>query len=237
MYLSVIVPVYNEAAVIKETLRKIDNYLKSKNWLSEIIVVNDGSSDGSLTEINQFKLGNLKVISFKENQGKGAAVKAGLLAAGGELLLFLDADYSTAIDELDNFLPAIDEGYDIVIGSRAVAGAKIIVAQPKTKEWLGRLGNKLIQWLALPGIKDTQCGFKLFTKRFQPYFKKQTIKRWSFDFELLFIARKYNFRILEMPVNWTNDPFSKVKLWDYPKTFFGLIKIRLNNLRRIYDES
>ncbi|MBU1131450.1 glycosyltransferase family 2 protein [Patescibacteria group bacterium] len=236
MFLSVIVPVYNEVLHIRETLSKISNYLKNKEWNSEIIVVNDGSNDNSLTEIEQANIENLHVISFAKNLGKGAAVKAGMLAAQGEWLLFIDADYSTAIEELDQFWPRLQEGRDIIIGSRGLKESKVVIPQSKFKVCLGKAGNKLIQLLAVPSVKDSQCGFKLFNKKCLPLFQKQTLSRWGFDFEILFLARQEKFKILELPVTWENRPASRVKLLDYPKTFLELIKIRINYLRGIYEK-
>lgn len=236
MFLSVIVPVYNEAKVIKDTLIKIDDYLKNKDWLSEIIVVNDGSTDSSLQKIIQLPIENLNIISNSQNLGKGAAVKKGMLKSQGDLLLFLDADYSASIEELDKFLPRLKEDYDIIIGSRGLKESKILVSQAKIKVFLGKLGNKLIQLFVVPGIKDTQCGFKLYTKKCKILFEKQLLKRWGFDFEILFLARKFNLKILELPISWKNSSSSRVKFLDYPNTFLELIKIGLNNLKGIYEK-
>jgi len=237
MYLSVIVPVFNEAAVIRETLQKIDFFLEQKGWASEIIVVNDGSTDNSLEEIRAAGLINLKLISHSSNLGKGAAVKKGMLNASGDLLLFLDADYSTDINQLENFLPYLNKGYDIVIGSRGLRDSKITVSQSKIKVLSGKLGLALTHLLVVPGIKDTQCGFKLFKKNCLSIFRQQTLSGWGFDFELLFLASKQNLKVAEVAVEWKNRSDSKVKTFDYFRTLLELIKIRINNLSGIYDKN
>ena len=234
MMLSVIVPAYNEQVCILSTLEKIFHYLKQKKIDHEVIVVDDGSSDKTNEIVRNIDNSRLKLLENVSNLGKGAAVKRGMLAAQGDLLLFMDADYSTSIDELDDFLPKIDLGFDIIIGSRALKDSKIEVSQLWSKVLAGKLSNKIIQLLATPGLKDTQCGFKLFTKRCLPIFKKQTLNGWGFDFEILFIARKMKFKIFEHPINWINNPFSKVKTIDYFNTLIELFKIRINDLKKTY---
>lgn len=239
MFLSIVIPAYNESQVIQDTINKINKYLKIKELLdtSEIIVVNDGSVDDTLEIINKSAASNLKIINLKKNLGKGAAVKMGVLAAKGDMILFMDADFSTPIEELDNFLPKLSNGYDIIIGSRGLRNSKILVSQSNFKVMCGRLGNKLIQLLAVPGIKDTQCGFKLFTKKCLPIFKKQTLSGWGFDFELLFLANYLNFKILELPVVWANRRKSRVKFFDYFKTLIELATIRINYYKGIYEKN
>ena len=237
MKLSVVVPAYNEEECILSTLRKIFQYLQQKGMEYEVIVVDDGSTDNTKKLVMSVDNARLRLLENQTNLGKGAAVKKGMLKAQGDLLLFLDADYSTSINELDRFLPKIEEGYDIVIGSRGLKTSKIEVSQSKMKVLKGRLGNQLIQLLAVSGIKDTQCGFKLFTKKCLPIFKKQTLNKWGFDFELLFIARKLNLKIFEHPISWANNPFSKVKTIDYFVTLLDLIKIRINDIKKIYDKN
>lgn len=230
MKLSIIIPAYNEEKRIASSLKRIYEYLKKKKIDYEIIIVNDGSRDKTTEVVRKIKDKRTRIISHKINKGKGHAVKTGMLAAKGDLLLLSDSDLSTPIEELDKLMEYI-KNYDIVIGSRAMKGSDVRIKQAFYKVWLGKLGNKAIQFLVAPGIKDTQCGFKLFKKNVaQRIFKKQTIDRWGFDFEILFIARKLGYTIKEFPVVWINAEGSKVKLTDYPKTFLELFKIRWNNL-------
>ncbi len=229
MKLSIIIPAYNEEKRIISSLNKIYNYLNKKQIDYEVVIVNDGSRDNTVDVIKKIKNNKTTIINNKINKGKGHAVKTGMLNAKGDLLLFTDSDLSTPIEELDKLMRYIDN-YDIVIGSRSLQASDVKKKQAFYKVWLGRLGNKAIQLLAVPGIKDTQCGFKLYKRKCLNIFKKQTINRWGFDFEILFLARKLGYKIKEVPVVWVNAEGSKVKALDYPKTFLELLKIRWNDL-------
>lgn len=226
MLLSVVIPVYNEESVIKNTLERVSGYLEDKNWLSEIIVVNDGSTDDSLKVVSQLPLENIKIISHAKNLGKGASVKSGMLAARGDFLLFTDADNSTDISEIDKFIDKAMEGYDIVIASRSSRASKIVIHQPRWKEFLGKLGNFYVRLISGLKFKDTQCGFKLFKRECQFLFQEQKNQSWAFDVELLLKAKKHNLKIAEMPITWVNNFDSKFTLKYYFKFFFELIKIR-----------
>jgi dolichyl-phosphate beta-glucosyltransferase len=229
MKLSVVIPVYNEERRIKDSLDKINKYLKNKNY--EIIVVDDGSTDKTREIVQKFK--NIIITKKRKNKGKGYSVKQGMLMAKGEYVLFLDADLSTPIEELGEFLKLIKK-YDVVIGSRAIKGSKVKTSW--YRKLLGRIGNFFISILAVKNIKDTQCGFKLFRKEAaKKIFEKQTINGWGFDFEILHIAQKLGFSIKEQPVNWTLGKESKVKLTDYPKTLIELFKIWINELKGMYS--
>lgn len=232
--ISIVVPAYNEEERIGSTLKKIIEYGKRQKLDLEIIVVDDGSTDQTRKVLNSFGA-SLKVKRHPKRQGKGAAVRTGILTASLPYILFCDADLSTPIEELDHFLPYLDN-FDIVIGSRAKEGAKVAIHQAYWKEFLGRLGNKLIQGFLLPGILDTQCGFKLFKENSKPLFEKQTLWGWSFDFEILYLAKKQGFKIKELPVVWRNDRRSKVKPFDYFITLTDLLKIKINAWRGKYDE-
>ncbi|OGY89708.1 MAG: hypothetical protein A2927_00110 [Candidatus Komeilibacteria bacterium RIFCSPLOWO2_01_FULL_45_10] len=236
MKISVIIPVFNEEKVIASALEAIYNYLNRQRFFSdfEVIIVNDGSTDNTLAIIENQDYPSLKIINQPVNLGKGAAVKAGMENASGGWQLFLDADYSTPITEVEKILPFLNQA-DIFIGSRALKDSEILLHQPIIKEWLGKLGNAGIGlFLGLP-FKDTQCGFKLFSRKSLVIFKKQTLRRWGFDFELLFLAKKYGLTVKEIAINWTNNQHSKVKKIDYLKTFFELLKIYFNNLTNKYD--
>lgn len=236
MDLSVIVPAYNEEAFIQSTLKKIDEFLKNQPIAYEIIVVNDGSADATSAKIRELNLNNLALLEAQENLGKGAAIKKGMLAASGDYLLFLDADYSTAIDNFPKFLDLlISQGADIVIASRALPESVVKVHQSRLKEIVGKLGNLLTRLFFVKGIKDTQCGFKLFKRNCLLLFKLQRLSGWGFDFELLFLAQKFRFKIVEAPVVWANRHSSRVKLTGYLKTLLELFLIAFNNFTNKYQ--
>ena len=228
MKLSIVVPVYNEERRISSNLSEIISYMNKKRLNHEIIIVNDGSTDNTLGILHKFNK-KVKIISYEQNKGKGYAVKTGVLAAKGDRIFMCDADLAMPIAELDKFLK---EKEDIVIGSRSLKGSE--VKTTLFKKIMGRIGNLLISALIIRGIKDTQCGFKLFDKKCKRIFEKQTINRWGFDFEILFLARKFHYKIKEIPIKWTNMVGSKVELTDYPKTLFELLKIRFNDITGVY---
>lgn len=233
--ISVVIPVYNEEKRIKKSLERIVDYLGSFCRDYEIIVVDDGSTDETVKVIEEVLKDRFRVIKLQENRGKGYAVKRGMLAARYDYVLFSDADLSTPIEEIEKLAEFIGE-YDIVIGSRAMHGSDVEIHQPKFKEFLGRVGNKLIQLMLLPGIQDTQCGFKLFRRKSIAVFEKQTIDRWGFDFEILWIARKMGLKVKEVPVHWINDFATKVSGFStYVNTFMELVKIKLNSITNKYN--
>jgi len=272
MYLSVIIPAYNEETRLPKTLEEIDKYLKKQNYDYEIMVVNDGSKDKTVEVAKSLipKIKNLKVTGYEKNRGKGYAVRFGMIEAKGDFRLFTDADNSTSIDHLEKIWPEFAEvspqlpersegremnevqrtsprpasrdsvfkkGYDIVIGSRDIKGAVLDPPQPWIRKLiLGegfRLYRKII--LGLWGIKDTQCGFKCFTKKAtEKIFPKCRIDRFAFDPEILVIAKKLGSEIKEIPVYWKNDPESKVKFKSIFKMALDVIKIRLNSIKGLY---
>ncbi|MAF20508.1 MAG: hypothetical protein CMI55_02375 [Parcubacteria group bacterium] len=242
IYLSVIIPAYNEEKRISKTLLDIDRYLSRQKYTYEIIVVNDGAKDKTAQVVNKFAnlIKNLRLIDNKKNHGKGWVVKQGMLEAVGEIRLFMDADNATTIDHFEKMIPLFNQGYEVVIGSRDkkdAPGAKQSVAQSFIKRQLGNTGNLLIQLLAVSGIWDTQCGFKAFTaKATKDIFTRALINRWGFDIESLALARKLKYRIGIIPVNWVNDPDSHVSLKGYLNTFRELFKIKWNLIRHKYDD-
>jgi len=235
--LSVIIPAYNEAKRISATLLDIDKYLSKQKYSYEILVVSDGSTDGTakIAKKMQELVKNLKIIDNKKNHGKGYVVKQGMLEARGKYRLFMDADNSTTIDHLDKFWPETKK-HDIVIGSIEIKGAKIEETAAWYRRWLGKLAKYVIRIIAgLWEIKDSQRGFKLFSeKSVKKLFPKQTLIRWGFDFEILVLAKKFGFKVKEVPVIWKNPP-GKVTLSSYFKTFGELLKIKLNLIRGKYD--
>lgn len=232
--LSLVIPVFNEEERIKHSLQRVIPYLESSLRDYEVIFVDDGSTDKTVEVIKQFRNKKFRILTNKENCGKGYSVRKGILNSKLPFILFSDADFSTPIEDLEKMLPFVQE-YDVIIGSRAMKDSQIAVHQSFYKELLGRMGNKLIQLLVVPGIKDTQCGFKLFKRGALAVFEKQTVNRWGFDFEILMLASKMNFKIKEVPVRWKNDFRSKVKRSDYLKTLAELLKIKWNILINKYD--
>lgn len=228
-FLSVIIPAYNEAGRLPLTLVDIDRILQKAKYPYEILVVNDGSTDNTADIVRKMAdtVKNLKLIDNNVNQGKGGVVRQGMLLAKGQYRLFTDADNSTSIDQFDKMIPYFGEGYNVVIGSRAVKGSKLEPAQPFYKQLLGKLSNIIIQIVNLPGIWDTQCGFKAFSEEAaEKIFSKTKINGWGFDIEALALARRFGYRIKEMPVRWVNNALSHVKLSAYLKTFWENVKIR-----------
>jgi dolichyl-phosphate beta-glucosyltransferase len=214
MYLSVVIPAYNEEQRLKLSLDKIHAYLNSKAFQYEVIVVDDGSTDDtrqSALESSLCLAGKLKLLKNSQNKGKGCSVRRGILESKGDLVVFSDADLSTPIEELEKLSQHIDSGYDIAIGSRSIKGADVRVHQPIYRELMGRFFNLIVQATALKGIIDTQCGFKLFKGNIAKEIAGQMlIDGFSFDVEMLYIARQKGYTIKEVPVVWINSPASRV---------------------------
>jgi len=239
MYLSVIIPSYNEEKRLPKTLKAIGDYLKSQDYDSEIIVVSDGSKDKTAQVANEMKpvCPNLKVIDNKENHGKGYVTRQGLLEATGQIRLFTDADNSTSIEQVEKLIPEFSKGFDVVIGSRDIKGAKLAVPQPWYRRIVGNIFNLMVQIIVgLWGIWDTQCGFKaLSAKAAQDILPKCKIDRWAFDPEILKLAKKMDFKIKEVPITWVNDAESKVNIKGMIRMGIDLLKIRMNLILRKYE--
>lgn len=229
-FLSVIIPMYNESDRILPTLGKFIDYLNDKENLYEIIMVDDFSTDNTLDVVRQSvkKQSGVVVIKNRFGKGKGGAVKTGVLYSKGEHVLFSDADASTPVYELDNLFQKVQNGYAVVIASRALPSSHVLVHQPFYREWMGKTFNFIVQNLLVPGIHDTQCGFKLFTKSAaQNLFAKQQIYGFCFDVEILYLARKNGYKIKEVPVDWINSSDSRIRLFaDSAMMFLDLLKIR-----------
>ncbi len=237
-FLSVIIPVYNEAQRLPLTLVDVDRRLSRAEYSSEILVVNDGSTDATVAVVERFKhlTPYLRLIELKENLGKGYAVRQGMLAARGNFRLFMDADNATSVDQFDKMLPFLKEGYDVVIGSRTAKGARLEPPQPFWKQLLGKAGNLAIQALAVPGIWDTQCGFKAFSEAAAvKIFGLMRVDGWGFDVEALVLAKRLGFKIKEVPVRWVNDARSTVGLKAYFSTLADVLHIRLRLARGEYN--
>lgn len=230
--LSVVIPAYNESKRILPTLKRMSEYLMAGNCEFEIIVVDDGSSDGTPNVVEGSGLSGVRLIRSASNAGKGAALKKGVMDAKMSLILISDADMSTPIEEVEKLLRFVREGYDIAIGSRALPGADIAVRQPWYREYMGKGFNLIVRTLLMGGIRDTQCGFKLYkANAAKKIFALSRLKGYSFDPEVLFIARNAGYSIKEVPVKWLNSPESKVRLLRDPADMFlGILRIRLNRI-------
>lgn len=240
MFLSVIIPAYNEEKRIAKTLQSVDAYLKKQSYDYEILVVNDGSRDKTAEVIREAasRMASLRLIDNIANHGKGWVVRQGMLQAQGRICLFMDADNSTTIDQVANFLPYFEQGYDLVIGSRRMKGAVIAVKQPWTRDLLGGVFRLAVHAIVPVGVTDSQAGFKAFSRRaVEVIFPRQTISRWAFDVEILAMARKMGLKVKEAPIIWTNDTESHVKLSGMVKMFFEVLGIRKNLWAGRYAES
>lgn len=241
IYLSVIIPAYSEVGRIEKTLGSISSYLQGKSYSYEILVVCDGPKDKTADIVRDFTLTipNLRMIDRKKNMGKGYTIKEGMLAAKGKIRLFTDADNSTDISYFEKMRPLFDKGYDIVISTRDpkdAPGATQDVPQAWYKRIMGNMGNLYIQIMAVPGIWDTQNGFKAFRDYVaEKIFNVTRINRWAFDVEVLALARKFGYKIGIIPIHWINDPKSHVSLVAYFKVLLDVAKIRWNLIRRKYD--
>lgn len=237
--LSIIIPAYNEESRLPDTLLKITNYLAQGNWIFiEILVVDDGSTDHTVQVAENYAQNGcpVRVIKNGANRGKGYSVKRGMIGAKGEWMLLTDADLSTPIEELDKLWRALEnEPAEIAIGSRAIDRSLIGVHQPAFREKAGQIFNWTMRRLLRLNISDTQCGFKLFgAAAVREIFPRQKLDRFGFDAEVLFIGRKLNCSILEIPVRWNNVEGSKVSLWNGASSFLDLLRVRLNDIRGIY---
>ena len=211
---SVIIPSYKEGERIGATLLEVGKYFKQKDMSYEILVVVDGSPDNTAEVARNYALqmDNIRVIDNPENHGKGYVVRQGLLEATGKFRLFMDADGSTSITHLESFFPALEEGNDVVIGSRDIEGAFIQVHQPRYREIMGDMGNWAIRIvLGLWSYKDTQCGFKILTaEAAEQVANRMVVDRFGFDYELIILAHKLGFKVKQLPVRWMNEEGSTV---------------------------
>lgn len=241
MHLSVIVPAYNEEKRLPKTLAEFDGYLKNQDYDYEILVVDDGSKDRTVRVAKSLiaSIKNLKVTGYQKNQGKGYAVRFGMLEAKGDFRLFTDADNSTSIDQIEKIWPWFEKGYDIVIGSRDVKGAVLDPPQPWLRQIILGEGFKLYRKIVMGlwTIEDTQCGFKCFkAKAVEDIFPKCRINRFAFDPEILLLAEKMGYKIKEIPVYWKNDLESKVKFNSMIKMAQDIMKIKLNSIKGVYGK-
>jgi dolichyl-phosphate beta-glucosyltransferase len=231
MHLSLIIPAYNEGKVLKQNLSKIISYLEGKKYSWEIVVVDDGSRDNTLDIAKSFKNKGVKAYQLEPNRGKGGALKEGFDKAAGEYLIFMDADLSVPLKNIDIFLGELKNN-DVVIGSRRVEGSDIVVHQPLVRESMGKVYTLLTKIVTATNLADYTCGFKGFKNDVgKRIFKSSHITRWSYDAEIMFLAHKFGYKIKQIPVEWFNRVDSRVRLGSAAITSFAdLIKIRIYDL-------
>lgn len=236
--ISVVIPAYNEEERLIPTLKSVVSYLRSRNRKFEVLVVDDGSTDKTAVIAQELaaSLQEIKVLQYGQNRGKGYAVRYGVQHSIGEYVLFNDADGSSPIEGIELLFDAIKNGAQIAIGSRAMNDSNTTISTVWYRRAIGRVFNLLANILVIPGIKDTQCGFKMFTKKAANYvFSRQRAERFSFDVELLFIGRKGGLKITEVPINWVNIPGSKVRFGLDPlQMFFDMLRFRWNDICNRY---
>ncbi len=243
-FLSIVIPAYNEEKRLPPTLVKIADFLRSQPYRSEVIVVENGSTDGTAEVVLQFAADQVtaddpfELILMRSAKGKGNAVKAGMLAARGEYRVVSDTDLAVPISEVSKFVPPglPAQRCDVAIASREVAGA-VRHGEPFYRHLMGRVFNLMVRLLAVPGIQDTQCGFKCFTRgAAERVFPLQRIPGWGFDVEILYIARRHNLQLLEIPVHWYYGDDSRVRPFhDTLSMVRELLKIRRNGRAGLYD--
>jgi dolichyl-phosphate beta-glucosyltransferase len=234
--LSVVIPCYNEVRRIGATLESFQKYLHRQVYAHEVIVVDDGSTDGTADHVRS-RFPEVRVIRYEENRGKGYATKAGMLEATGEIRLVSDADGSTPIAEVEKFWPHFDRGGAVVIGSRALPDSDVAVRQPWYRQNMGRVYNVMLRMLGLTNFPDTQCGFKAFTAAAcEIVFPRQRMDGFGADAECLYIAQRHGLAIAQVAVRWLNSPDSRVNaLTDSLRMIGEALTIRVNTFLRVYD--
>ena len=234
--LSLLIPAYNEEKIIESTLEKVLKFLSKKKYSWEVIVIDDGSSDQTSLKAKKFNNEKVLVVRYEINRGKGGALKEGVYKSRGDYIIFSDADLSVPISNIDKFLTTLKKT-DVVIGSRRIPGAKILVHQPLIREALGRGYTWLTKFVTGVSVADFTCGFKGFTKKSaKEIFSNTLISRWAYDSEILFLAKKMKYKLVEIPVEWKNREDTRVVLKSViVETFKDLLSIRVNNLLGKYN--
>lgn len=236
--LSIVIPAFNEERRLGVTLSEVSGFLGQHDWDWEVRVVDDGSVDRTARVVEEHGRADGRIVLQREpHRGKGGAVRAGLLAARGAYRFLCDADLSMPIRELPRFLPPHLVDFDVAIGSREGHGSRRI-GEPLRRHWAGRAFNQVVQWLAVGGIRDTQCGFKMFTaSAVEEIFPFVTINGWAFDIEALVIARRRRLRIVEVPIEWHYRPESQVSMFrDGYRMLRDLLEIRTRARRGEFDK-
>jgi dolichyl-phosphate beta-glucosyltransferase len=236
---SIVIPAYNEGARLGPTLERVLAYVHSQQWDAEVIVVNDGSRDNTAEIARTFAAKDLalRLVENPGNRGKGYSVRNGMLHARGNIVLFSDADLSSPIEEAPKLLAALNSGADIAIGSRWLRAETQTQRQPLHRQIFGRIFNLMLRITLGLKFKDTQCGFKAFKQSaVQAIFPLQKIERWGFDPEILFLARKFGFKVQEVPVVWGHSGDTRINpLIDGSRMFLEMLHIRWNDLTGKYD--
>lgn len=236
---SIVLPAYNESARIRTTIEKILAHMQRHNWNAEILVVNDGSTDDTAQIVRSYASENsaLHLVENPGNRGKGYSVRNGMLHANGEVMLFSDADLSSPIEEAEKLFAAIHAGADVAMGSRWLRSELQTQRQPLYRQLFGRIFNLALRILLGLHYRDTQCGFKAFTRQAaQSIFPLQHIERWGFDPEILYLARKFGFRIQEIPVKWAHREGTRINpLVDGMRMFVEILRIRWYSMTGKYD--
>jgi dolichyl-phosphate beta-glucosyltransferase len=239
MTYSIVIPAYNEGERLGATLEQVLAYVRQQGWDAEVIVVNDGSRDNTAGIVREFAESNpiLRVVENPGNRGKGYSVRNGILNSRGDIVIFSDADLSAPIEEMPKLLQALAAGADIAIGSRWLRAELQTQRQSLHRQVFGRIFNLLLRMILGLQFKDTQCGFKAFTRRAaQTILPLQRIERWGFDPEILFLARKFGFRVEEVPVRWGHSGGTRIHpLRDGARMFQEMLRIRWYNLTGKYD--
>jgi len=240
VFLSIIIPAYNEERRIGQTLQGILRYLRRQVYSAEIIVVDDGSCDATVSAVTKFhgKDPAVQLLQNDRNRGKGFSVRNGFLHASGDYLLFSDADLSTPIEEVEKLLTALREPCDIAVASRALPESHIELHQPGYRRNMGRLFNVVVRALMVPGVRDTQCGFKCFTRKAAlDICHRMICDRFAFDVEMLYLGSLLGYRIREVPVVWRNSSETRVHVCrDSASMMYDLLRIRWNDLCGRYRE-
>lgn len=239
--LSIVIPAFNESARIEATLERVMNCVQAEAWDAEVLVVDDGSTDDTAAVIKRWmtRSPRLHLVQNPGNRGKGYSVRNGLLQAAGDVVMFTDADLSAPMEEANRLLTAIAAGADVAIGSRWMDRTRQTIHQPLYRQFFGRCFNAITRGVMGLPFKDTQCGFKAFRREAaQVIFRLQRIERWGFDPEILFIARKLKYTIVEVPVTWGHDERSRMSyVRDGMKMLEEMAMIRSNSVRGRYDEA
>ena len=237
-FLSVVIPAYDEEMRLRTSLPVLRDYLRNQEFSWEVIIVDDGSSDGTSRITGEVfgKPEHVKVLKNSENRGKGYSVRRGVLAAHGQLILITDADFSTPIEEFERLHACLNQGCDIAIGSRSLADSNVEITQPWYREGMGRVFNAFVQMTVIRGYVDTQCGFKCFNRdKAIPIFSQMLVNGFCFDVEFLFIAKKRGLKIKEVPVLWRDVLESRVNVISEPiRMLLDLLRIRRNDRNGLY---
>jgi glycosyltransferase involved in cell wall biosynthesis len=237
VFLSIIIPAHNEESRLPSTLEQVFHFLERQSFTSEVVVVENGSSDRTYEIAQEFAKHNRNLHVIQNDwRGKGLAIQRGVMEAKGGYIFLCDADLSMPVDEISKFIPPQLQNVDIAIASREAPGA-VRYHEPYYRHFTGRVFNTLIRLLVLPTLQDTQCGFKCIRADVAPdIFRYQTLTGWAFDVELLYIARHHGYQVVEIPIDWYFNADSKISIFrDSLRMFLDLLIIRRNARRGLYD--